>query len=128
MSTLVQAIRMEHPDTIPVSVGLLPAMWIKYGSELQRLVDQYPQFFHGMKMDLDHIEDHLAPSYRQGVYFDEWNCECVCGGVNGFGRGVGKTKAKKKAAYMVLVRLLKAAGICEESWEKKMWEGFVTQS
>ena len=59
---------------------------------------------------------------------DEWNCECVCGGVNGFGRGVGKTKAKKKAAYMVLVRLLKAAGICEESWEKKMWEGFVTQS
>ena len=48
--------------------------------------------------------------------------------MNGFGRGVGKTKAKKKAAYMVLVRLLKAAGICEESWEKKMWEGFVTQS
>ena len=29
---------------------------------------------------------------------DEWNCECVCGGVNGFGRGVDKTKAKKKAA------------------------------
>lgn len=53
---------------------------------------------------------------------DEWNCECVCGGVNGFGRGVGKTKAKKKAAYMVLVRLLKAAGICEKSWEEKMWE------
>ena len=49
---------------------------------------------------------------------DEWNCECVCGGVNGFGRGVDKTKAKKKAAYMVLVRLLKAAGICEEEKKK----------
>ena len=49
---------------------------------------------------------------------DEWNCECVCGGVNGFGRGVGKTKAKKKAAYMVLVRLLKAVGICEEEKKK----------
>ena len=70
-----------------------------------------------------------APEYTfEPWHGDEWNCECVCGGVNGFGRGVGKTKAKKKAAYMVLVRLLKAAGICEESWEKKMWEGFVTQS
>ena len=49
---------------------------------------------------------------------DEWNCECVCGGVNGFGRGVDKTKAKKKAAYMVLVRLLKAVGICEEEKKK----------
>ena len=49
---------------------------------------------------------------------DEWNCECVCGGVNGFGHGFDKTKAKKKAAYMVLVRLLKAAGICEEEKKK----------
>ena len=75
MSTLAQAIRLEYPDTIPVTVGLLPAMWIRYGSELQRLVDQYPQFFNGLKMDLEHIEDHLPPSYRQGVYFDEWGCE-----------------------------------------------------
>ena len=75
MSTLAQATRLEYPDTIPVTVGLLPAMWIRYGSELQRLVDQYPQFFHGLKMDLEHVEDNLPPSYRQGVYIDEWNCE-----------------------------------------------------
>ena len=75
MSALAQAIRMESPDVLPVSVGILPAAWIRYGSELQRLVDQYPQFFGGMKMDLKHIEDHLAPSYRKGIYIDEWNCE-----------------------------------------------------
>ena len=75
MSSLAQAIRMESPDAIPVSAGILPAAWIRYGSELQRLVDQYPQFFGGMKMDLQHIEDHLAPSYRKGIYIDEWNCE-----------------------------------------------------
>ena len=75
MSALAQAIRMESPDAIPVSAGMLPAAWIRYGSELQRLVDQYPQFFGGMKMDLQHIEDHLAPSYRKGIYIDEWNCE-----------------------------------------------------
>ena len=52
---------------------------------------------------------------------DEWNCDCICGGVSGFGRGIGKTKAKKKAAYMVLIRLLKAAGLCKEEWEREMW-------
>ena len=75
MSNLIQAIRMESPDTIPVSVGMLPAAWMKYGAELQRLVDQYPQFFGGLKMDLDHVADNLPASYRQGVYIDEWNCE-----------------------------------------------------
>ena len=74
MSNLIQAIRMEHPDTIPVSVGMLPAGWIKYGKEFQKLADQYPQFFHGVKKDLDHIEDELPASYREGVYVDEWNC------------------------------------------------------
>ena len=76
MSNLIQAIRMEHPDTIPVSVGILPAAWLKYGSELQRLVDQYPQFFGGMKKDLDHIEDSLGNQYRKGaaVDVDEWGC------------------------------------------------------
>ena len=75
MSTKAQAIRMEYPDTIPVDVGILPAMWIKYGAELQRFVDQYPQFFHGLKKDLEHIEDDLPPSYRKGIYIDEWHCE-----------------------------------------------------
>ncbi len=75
MSDLIQAIRMESPETIPVSVGILPAAWIKYGSELQRLTDQYPQFFGGRQVDLQHVTDNLAPSYRKGVYVAEWNCE-----------------------------------------------------
>lgn len=75
MSNLIQAIRMEHPDTIPVSLSILPAAWLKYGEELQRLVDQYPQFFGGMKKDLSRVLDEVPPSYRKGVYVDEWNCE-----------------------------------------------------
>lgn len=63
-----------------------------------------------------------APKYEfehwQG---DEWNCNCVCGGVSGYGRGIGKTQAKKKAAYMVLIRLLKSAGIRKEGWEQEYY-------
>ena len=55
---------------------------------------------------------------------DQWNCDCTCGGVTGFGKGPSKIKAKKKAAYMVLVRLMKSAGICEKAWEEEMYRGF----
>lgn len=47
-------------------------------------------------------------------------CSCICRGVSGFGRSVGKTKAKKKAGYMVLVQLLSAAGICKKEWKDVM--------
>lgn len=53
---------------------------------------------------------------------DRWYCSCSCGGVDGWGVGEGKTKAKKKAAFMVLVRLMMSAGICKDEWEKAMWK------
>ena len=75
MSNLVEAFRMQSPESIPVSISILPAAWIKYKDELQRLTDQYPQFFHGKKVDYEHIADTLQASYRQGVWVDEWGCE-----------------------------------------------------
>ncbi len=74
MSDLIDAIRMRHPDTIPVSVSILPAAWIKYGSELQRLTDEYPQFFGGNQVDLAHVKDNLVTQYREGSSTDEWGC------------------------------------------------------
>ena len=82
MSNLIQACRMQYPDTIPVDISILPAAWLKYGEELQRLVDDYPQFFGGMKKDLTKIIEQLPPSYRKGIFIDEWNCvwSNVCDG------------------------------------------------
>ena len=74
MSNLIEAFRMESPSEIPVQFSILPAAWIKYGAELQRLIDQYPQFFGGRQQDLKHIVDHLRPSYHKGVWVDEWGC------------------------------------------------------
>ena len=42
---------------------------------------------------------------------DEWCCVCRCNGVAGIGYGTSKTKAKKKAAFMALQSLLRAAGM-----------------
>ena len=75
MSDIIQAFRMESPESIPVSINLLPAAWMKYGGELQRLIDQYPQFFGGQKVDYKHVEEGLSGSYRKGIWVDEWGCE-----------------------------------------------------
>jgi hypothetical protein len=65
---------MESPDTIPVGINFLPAAWLKYGKELQYLIDQYPQFFGGHQVDLDHILESMAPTYHKGTHVDEWGC------------------------------------------------------
>ena len=46
-SLLAKAIRYEFPETIPVSVFALPAVWLKYGEAFQKIADRYPQFFGG---------------------------------------------------------------------------------
>lgn len=74
MSSLIQAARMEHPDTLPVSVGILPSAWLKYGKELQYLTDQYPQFFGGRQVDLEHLLENMPETYRKGKHVDEWGC------------------------------------------------------
>ena len=56
---------------------------------------------------------------------DQWYCLCSCGCVSGMGQAVGKTKAKKRAAYMALVRLFAAAGICKDEWREGLWDGIL---
>lgn len=74
MSDFIRSIKMEYPETIPVMVSILPAAWIKYGDELQKLTDRYPQYFGGHQVDLSHITDSLNPFYRLGGFTDEWGC------------------------------------------------------
>ena len=74
MASLIEAIRMEHPDTIPISISILPATWFKYGEEMQRVTDSYPQFFRGKRFDINAIRENLFTTYRKGKHVDEWGC------------------------------------------------------
>lgn len=74
MSDFIRAIKLDYPETIPVSVGILPAAWIKYGKDLQEIIDRFPQFFGGWKVDLSKVTDDLNPFYRLGGCVDEWGC------------------------------------------------------
>ena len=73
MATLLEkAIRYEYPETIPVSVSILPAAWLKHGEDLQKIVDKYPQFFSGYQYNPNNFE--YSPSYHKGLHTDEWGC------------------------------------------------------
>lgn len=50
------------------------------------------------------------PEYVFEERNDGWHCTCLCSGVEGFGKATGKTAAKKKAAFVVLVHLMMSAG------------------
>jgi len=71
---MTEAIRMQYPKSIPVSISILPAAWFRYGEELQRLTDQYPQFFGGKQFDLQSIKDNMSLTYHLGETVDEWGC------------------------------------------------------
>lgn len=71
---LAQAIKMESPKTLPVTIAILPSAWLKYGEDLQKLIDCYPQFFHHQKRDLDKIIETLPTTFRKGKHTDAWGC------------------------------------------------------
>ena len=80
-----------------------------------------------MEDSINQLQELYQKKYVNEPYYsfeclsgDIWCCSCVCGGVDGQGRGSSKTNAKKKAAFAVLVRLLSAAGICKSEWKDQM--------
>jgi len=73
MSNLIKAMTYDYPSEIPISVGMLPAMWMHYGDELVRFAKEYPEYMPSAP-DLSNPDSFTAPSYRAGTFIDEWGC------------------------------------------------------
>lgn len=87
----------------------------------------------GIKPDLENSINQLQELYQKKYVgepkytFDqsftkEWACTCTCDNFEGYGTGAGKVIAKKKASFMVLVRLMQSAGLATKDMEKTMWK------
>ena len=70
---MVKAMTWKYPETIPVSVGILPAMWKKYPEETRAMVSRYTQFFGDLGERYDY-ETSLSERFRVGKHIDEWGC------------------------------------------------------
>lgn len=68
MNDYMKAATYNHPDRIPIDVGLLPATWNKYGEQLEELCARHPDIFHGRK------RGQSPASYHTGKFTDAWGC------------------------------------------------------
>lgn len=71
------------------------------------------------------LED--KPEYEYDDGGNVWGVECRVEGYFGWGIAKTKVKAKKKAAYMVIVNMMKSAGICEDEWTDKLIENMTSK-
>ncbi|MDR2537869.1 MAG: hypothetical protein LBC46_06145 [Treponema sp.] len=70
---LVKAMTWKSPETIPVSIGFLPAAWKKYGEEIRTITARYPQFFGDISERYNYAA-YTPQTYHEGTYTDEWGC------------------------------------------------------
>jgi hypothetical protein len=73
MNLLLQAMTYAYPEVLPVSVGILPAMWKRYGDEMIRFAKEYSEFIPTVPV-IEDIDAFMPESYRRGGYTDEWGC------------------------------------------------------
>jgi hypothetical protein len=67
----IKAMTWGKPETIPVTVLLMPSLWIKYPEEIKKLTAGYPWFFDNPGEPLNY--DGWT-TYHVGTHTDEWGC------------------------------------------------------
>lgn len=72
------------------------------------------------------IEHNLSGCSEELEFLGD-TVECRVEGYFGWGVSKTKVKAKKKAAYMVIVNMLISAGICKDEWHDKMIENMTSK-
>ncbi|MDR0312841.1 MAG: hypothetical protein LBI14_04525 [Treponema sp.] len=70
---LVKAMTYDSPETIPISIGLLPSLWLKYPKEIREVTAKYRQFFGDLSERYDY-DTYTRDTYHTGDHTDEWGC------------------------------------------------------
>lgn len=73
-SNLVKAMTYNHPETIPLSIGFLPAAWKKYPREIKELTQKYKEIFGDLGDRYVYDPMNLPSTYKLGNTTDEWGC------------------------------------------------------
>ena len=67
----IKSLRFEHPEYIPVSIGVLPAVWMKHREKLDEIARRHPLLF-GAPRERDY--DRVEGNYSVGTHVDAWGC------------------------------------------------------
>jgi uroporphyrinogen decarboxylase len=69
----IKSLEFNHPEYIPISVGILPAAWIKYREGLDEIAARHPVLFEAYKQG-DRDYDAVGGTYVAGDHVDVWGC------------------------------------------------------
>ena len=122
MSGSTRSIAREHAAHEAYSFVLRNGLWMNLKDagitpDPEKSINQLQELY-----QKKYIEEIPEYSFKE-MEDDRWECNCISSGFMGWGRATNKTKAKKRAAYMVLVHLMESAGISRQEWREKMYEG-----
>ena len=70
---LIKAATYGHPEQIPVGVGILPAVFIKYGEDIRKIIAKYEDLLGNWWQNYDPYAS-MPKSYRKGCFTDPWGC------------------------------------------------------
>ena len=67
----VKAMKFQHPEHIPIGIGVLPAAWMKHRDKLDAIARRHPLLF-GEPRPRDY--DAVGGTYVAGEHVDNWGC------------------------------------------------------
>ena len=70
---LIKAMNYSNPEELPISVGVLPALWMKHPEEMTDIAKRHPRFFGTVSGGFD-ARAHFSGVYKAGDFTDEWGC------------------------------------------------------
>jgi hypothetical protein len=70
---LIKAATYQYPEQIPVGVGILPAVFIKYGDDIKKIIAKYEDLLGNWWQNYDPYAS-MPKSYRKGQFTDAWGC------------------------------------------------------
>lgn len=70
----IRAIRNQHPEFIPVSLGILPSAWLKYRADLEGIAARYPLLFSNPPKGERDYDSIVGGTYAAGKHVDGWGC------------------------------------------------------
>ncbi len=70
----IKAMNYDHPEFIPVSIGILPAAWMKYREALDEIARRHPVLFGEQKDGGRDYDAVWTPTYHAGTHIDLWGC------------------------------------------------------
>lgn len=70
----LRALEFRHPEWIPITFDLLPAVWMRHGESLRQLALRHPEVFASPNAQ-DYASEDLEPfAHPDQTFVDDWGC------------------------------------------------------